>query len=355
MSKATERRQGILGSVLATGLASSQNAEPAPDRPEARPAAVDGAGTEPQGSGQSPARPRGSFMTNLIGGQADGLEQKLKDYEERWGKAIPMREDIDPKLVVHGPFHNRLSVAYDATRSEAFRSLKAKMAVTKGNTTPVMLREKEGGGYEAVYGYRRWHVCLQDGYLLRALILPKETTNAEVMVFQHFENEDREDISVIELGRQVVSWIKEAGYGSADKVAERLEITTQHLSELKLIGSLPELLLEVHPDPLKISFRAARSLARLHRDREKDVIERLKLLQKKTPIPTPAEATAFLVALGDTKAPAAATATKKVSVKAEVADGRISFGTQDLSEDVRKKFLKAVQAAAKQAGIEVQI
>ncbi|WP_199041167.1 MULTISPECIES: ParB N-terminal domain-containing protein [unclassified Dyella] len=353
MSKAKDRRNGILGSVLASGLATSGSASTDVDRIDGH--AVDGPDDHATEASEPPARTRGSFMSTMFGGQAQGLEQKLKEYEDRWGAAIPMRDDIDPKLVDHGPFHNRLGVAYDATRSEAFRSLKAKMAVTKGNTTPVMLREKDGGRYEAVYGYRRWQGCLQDGYLLRALILPKETTNEEVMVFQHFENEDREDISVIELGRQVESWMRDAGYGSADKVAARLEIGTQHLSELRLIGSLPDLLLEVHPDPLKISFRAARTLARLHRDREKDLIERLKLLQKKTPIPTAAEATAFLVALAEKKAPVPSNTARTASVKAEVSDGRISFVTNELSEDARKKFMKAVQAAAKQAGFEIQI
>lgn len=291
-------------------------------------------------------------MGGLFGGQAAGLEAQVQELSEKYKDALVVKK-IDAALVSPGPFRNRLASSYDRTRSDSFKQLAEQINASGGNVDPVCVRVR-GDGYEVIYGYRRWQVCLQDSLPLLAIVF-ESLSDDEAMVLQYYENQSREDPAIVELGRQAADWVKEAGYGNASKVAQRLEITPPHLSNLVLIGSLPDDLMEIHPDPQTISFRAARMMAVLHRDNASAFKARLQLLRKKTPIPSPAEATAFLVAMADQEGAGGKKGKELIALKAEVKDGQLTIPTKALGEAERKRFLKLLQEAAKKAGIHLSL
>ncbi|UJJ60589.1 ParB/RepB/Spo0J family partition protein [Rhodanobacter denitrificans] len=349
MSKVSDRRKGILGSVLA-GVA--QPAAPAQGaQPEAEAPSSDQAGVEAQGAPAAPAPQRRSYMGGLFTGEAAGLEARVKDLEAKYEGALIVKK-IDASLVNIGPFRNRLQTSYDRTRSEAFRQLAEQIKASGGNVDPVCVRVADEG-YEIIYGYRRWQVCLQDSLPLLAIVF-ETLTDEEAMVLQYYENQSREDPSIVELGRQAADWLKEAGYGNRDKVAKLLSVSPQYVSNLALIGTLPDELMDVHPDVQTISFRSARILATMQRDNAKGLHERLQQLRRKVPIPSPAEATAFLVAATAKPAPKSA-ASARPRLQAEVTNGVFSIPTRELSDGDAKRLMKVLREAAKKAGFDIAI
>ncbi|KZC32650.1 hypothetical protein RhoFW510R10_12105 [Rhodanobacter sp. FW510-R10] len=290
-------------------------------------------------------------MGGLFSGEAAGLEARVKELEARYQDALVVKK-IDASLVSAGPFRNRLATSYDRTRSESFKHLAEQIKASGGNVDPVCVRVV-ADGYEAIYGYRRWQVCLQDSLPLLAIVF-ESLSDEDAMVLQYFENQSRDNPSVVELGRQAADWLNAAGRGNRDKVAAQLGVTPSHLSNLALIGNLPDELMDIHPDVQSVSFRSARILAVMQRDKPKELHERLQLLRRKVPIPSAAEATAFLVAASAKPAPKGHSTTRP-RLRAEVKDGVFAIPTKDLSEGDTKRLMKVLQEAARKAGFDISL
>lgn len=347
MSKVSDRRKGILGSVLTGGAgAPSETTHPTSDSPSA---GADAAASPT--AALATTVQRRSYMGGLFTGEAAGLEARMAELTAKYQDALVVKK-IDPAIVDRGPFRNRLSTSYDRSRSEAFGKLAEQIKTTGGNVDPVCVRIA-GERFEIIYGYRRWQACLQDSLPLLAIVFDS-LSDEEAMVLQYFENQSRESPSVVELGRQAADWLKGIRRGEHQKVAAQLGVSPGYLSNLALIGGLPESLMEIHPDVQTMSFRAARTLAVLHRDNPKQLHERLQQLRRKTPIPSPAEATAFLVA-GNVASKPAKASPAPLRLRAEVKDGVFAIPTRELSNEDAKRLVKVLQEAAKNAGFDISV
>lgn len=102
--------------------------------------------------------------------------------------------ELDPEAVDHSPFHDRLE---NAGPDPVFEALKASIA-DGGQQVPILVRPHPGaeGRYQAAYGHRRLRAAQELGQKVRAVV--RQLTDAELVVAQGKENNDRADLSFIE-------------------------------------------------------------------------------------------------------------------------------------------------------------
>lgn len=356
MTSRRERRKNITAFML--GGAQSRTGE-APEVPQADepagqpPAQVVTPALTPAASGLHRTH-RTSAMASFVGNMNAGLEAELEALKQKFPEGtIPVRK-IDPSLIDVGLFANRLKSAFDPQLDAKFKELLEEIKATHGNEIPALVRpsKTKPNRYELIYGERRWHCVNRLGFELLTLVADVDDQQAALL--QHRENKNREDVSVVEHGMQVASWLAKAGYGSADELAAKLEVTPNYIYKLRLIGSMPKDLFEIHPDPRQMSYRAANLAARLFRDQPSVFMERLDVIRSTKPIPSAAVATSILVAPTTTQgAPSASKqALSRASSKWDGATFSISL--PDLNEAKKKQFHKEVAKLASKLGFEME-
>lgn len=195
-------------------------------------------------------------------------------------------KEIDPALVMATRFVNRSSHAFDPHRNAEFAELVEDIAAKGGNKVPGLVRPLPSPGpngemYECVYGHRRLSACRLNGVPFNALVAG--VSDDEAMLVQQAENLFRADLSPIERGKQIASYLNhrrnESGklqQGAREELAERLKLNPSVVSRLIAIGDIPDTLVESLPDARQVKFQDAIELGRLSRTDPDLLRERLR-------------------------------------------------------------------------------
>lgn len=296
-------------------------------------------------------RPGRSFLGGELSKHREGVETELAALKQRYEGSFPTKK-ISTNQIHRGPWANRLEEAFDEDLDESFRTLKSQIKAHGGNAAPIFVRtvpDKET--YELVYGERRWRACSQLGLDVQAVI--GTISDEDAVLLQHHENQGRANISVVESAYQVVSWYEALKRGDSLRLADRLNITPSYLSNLRMIGAnIPQAAVDAHPNIRALAYKSIRQLAVLYRDNPTVAQERVKQLKARTPVPSPTEATSFLLSGHWT---ASVEPSDKVATKARASftDAGLVFPLAEIESDKRKRFLAALATLSMKFGIEI--
>lgn len=199
---------------------------------------------------------------------------------------------IDTAQIRKSPFVNRLPSAFDPDSNTSFAALLDDIRVHGRNLQPAQVRKIQGAGegepvFELITGERRWRCCEILKIPLWAEVV--EVDDAGAMTLMFTENQNRKDLSPVETGLQVESFLAamrddesgRASRGTVKALAERLGMDRDHVGKLSLIGQIPDEVLASLENPERLTFRVAHALGRACRDQADAVAERLAVLPKK--------------------------------------------------------------------------
>lgn len=190
---------------------------------------------------------------------------------------------LDPETVRLTAFDNRDPKSFDDDDRD-FRDLKADIEAQGGNLIPGLVRplEEPDGKviYEVVYGNRRMMACRRLGLPFKTFI--QSIPDEDAMLLQHVENAHRKNLSAIETGQKIRSFLDHrrsnsgrVAEGALALLADTLKLNKRHVAKLAMIGSIPERVLAAIPDVRDIPFRPAHVLAKQCRDNLDGVLVRL--------------------------------------------------------------------------------
>ena len=169
-----------------------------------------------------------------------------------------------------------------------------------GILVPILVRDRQEGGYEVVSGHRRRHAAEIVG-LERVPVIVRELTDDEAVIAMVDSNLQREEILPSEkafafkMKLEALSHQGKAGEASRQLVGklESADIVGQNIGEsgrqiqryIRLTELLPELLEMV--DRKKIKFNPAVELSYLSKDEQKDLLE---VMEKDETVPSLSQA-----------------------------------------------------------------
>lgn len=140
--------------------------------------------------------------------------------------------EIDPSEISPSAIADRFDGEYDGTAIEEIVSSMRE----RGQIVPGLVRPREGGGYQIVFGRRRLAAAKALGIRFRAIV--RELTDEQAIVFQGEENTNRNDLSFIEKCAFALS-LESAGY-RRDIICASLATGKSHISEmLRIANAIP--------------------------------------------------------------------------------------------------------------------
>lgn len=198
--------------------------------------------------------------------------------------APPVR--IDPKEICWSTWGNRLEERFEGPDFEAFVE---DINSTGGNKAPGVVRllaetTKDGHKYELASGHRRHRACLDSGN--KFLCFVKQLSDIELQEELESENRNRIDPAAIERAIQYKRQLK--SYRSQEHMSEVMRITKSTMSRYLMMADIPEPVIALISDQLKITLDAGCTFMQFYlKDENKETYERnlqaLKTVGKKQP------------------------------------------------------------------------
>lgn len=294
-------------------------------------------------SPKSPAPPdrQSSYLGRRFSEDNKGLQAQIDALTAKYGDSLAVKTIPTKDVHLSTSRFNRLMLTVQRGYP-AFDELVESIKNTGGNQTPILVRTlKDVDGYELVYGERRWRACTVLSLPVKAIIAD-DLDDGIAIQLQQTENTARQSVSAIEHGWQVVSWASSLKHGETGGLADLLGIAVPHLSNLKLIGALPQSLADAHPDVTQVPFRAARRLAVLYRDEQALFEDRLATIAPMRPTISPGEATKRLLA---------ASGTPKPNARERAASPRFAFTMGAVPKKDRENVIAAIRKALEPYGV----
>lgn len=208
--------------------------------------------------------------------------------------------------VVWSRFYNRDPMTLSPANPR-FMELVEAMRAHATNVSPIAVHPlpeaDRRGVFEIAYGHRRLEAAKFLGWdSIGAIILPPLSTKDQARL-QLVENSGKADVSVLEQAKQVSSQFAARVWASAQEMASATGKSRAYVQHLKSIGDLvPDAIFLAHPDPHRISYRDARSLANLSKQARSVLEDRIESLRQRRNHFKAGAATRFLLTGEVTKA-----------------------------------------------------
>lgn len=229
--------------------------------------------------------------TQIVDLQAE-LAQ-LREKLNKWDGSMPTSY-LDPKEISRSRLANRHAKAFTTAD---FERLKESIQASGGNVQPILVAEKEEGGYELVFGHRRHQACLELGLKVLALIWDKPLGAEAHFLAMERENRERTDLSAFETGMMYLSALdeKEGFYRSERQLAEATGVSRRWIQKTLRVARLPPAILEAFESPLDIKPAHAEAVQAALDENPKAVLKRAeKLRQRETKLRVNAVVAALL-------------------------------------------------------------
>jgi ParB family chromosome partitioning protein len=273
-------------------------------------------GSESQGEQTVPGRMLAA-STESVGAQYQQLKAEVQKAKDSGLWVM----ELDPKLVHPGPLADRLGLSLDANDPamvELRRTLKR-----DGQIQPISVRPRPGhsGQYEIVTGNRRHAAALQldaeteGGFKVRAVLDGGAGDVAHRALRMYAENAARMNLSPYELALAFRRWLDDALFASQDDIAAATDLSKSSISKYLALAAIPEAVIAAFPDPRAISLRWSDQLWPVLKEHRAALLNVAARITAENNPRTPEETLRALLGAGDTKKPAKAVKTEKVSVR----------------------------------------
>lgn len=133
----------------------------------------------------------------------------------------------------------------------------ARSIAQRGVIQPVIVRPRQGGGYELVAGERRWRAA-QRARLHEIPAIVRELTDADTFALALIENIQREDLNPVEEAEAYQRLVGDQGY-TAVEVARMVDKSRSHIANMLRLLVLPQPVLKMIADK-SLSMGHARAL-----------------------------------------------------------------------------------------------
>lgn len=225
--------------------------------------------TLPEEDSGSPEAARSSFpavpIARAIETQHRNAMSELKALEasiERSKEAGLVIEEIDPALADPSPYWDRdMRFLEDPSFAEFREDVRR-----QGQQSPALLRPHptEPGRFETCFGHRRLFACRALGIKLRAVV--QRLSEAQMAGAAYSENTHRQGVSILEQSRALSRYIDRGVFPSKQALADALNVSRSHISNLTSYAEIPENVLKALGDWRKCTFREAIQLLKASRD-----------------------------------------------------------------------------------------
>lgn len=225
----------------------------------------------------------GGLMRHQAHRKADLLDTKYAG-----GEANPVMP-LKTSDIRKGPYRNRLPSSFDPEVNTAFASLLEDIRIQKRNLQPIQVRRLDDAAegepqFQLITGERRWRCCQLLQIPVWAEVLEIDDAGAMALMFS--ENQHRKDLSAVERGQQIESFLTVMRSGSSGRVsrgsvkelAEDLGLNADYVSRAALIGQIPDTILALMEHPERLTYVVALELAKAWRDESDKVQQRAESL-----------------------------------------------------------------------------
>lgn len=174
-------------------------------------------------------------------------------------------EEIDSNLADPSPYWDRdLRFLEDISFVAFVDDLRL-----RGQQSPALVRPhpSNSGRFEVCFGHRRLFACRNLGVRLRAIVKP--LSEAQMAGASYSENAHREGVSTLEQARALARYIERGVFPSKQALADALNVSRSHVSNLTSYSEIPDRVLEALGDWRKCTFRDAGNLLKAARDPER--------------------------------------------------------------------------------------
>ncbi len=144
--------------------------------------------------------------------------------------------------------------------NEAFRTLKAEIAVAGGNIQPIKVRPLPGhdGEYEIVFGHRRHRACFELG--LPVLAVLSDLHDSEMWLQMERENRARADLSPYEQGMHYQHALDAGLFPSNRKLAEAIGVDLGQVGKVLALARLHDDIVAAFKSPADIQVNWSKTL-----------------------------------------------------------------------------------------------
>jgi ParB family transcriptional regulator, chromosome partitioning protein len=206
---------------------------------------------------------------------------ELKALEESLEKSKAaglVIEQIDPAHADPSPYWDRdIRFLQDSNFTSFLEDIRR-----NGQQSPALLRPHPivDGRYEVCFGHRRMFACRSLGLRLHAVVKP--LSEAQMAGAAYSENAHREGVSILEQARALAKYVERGVFPSKQALADALNVSRSHVSNLTSYAEIPELVLAGLGDWRRCTFREASSLLKAVRDddRREKILEIAKRLSE---------------------------------------------------------------------------
>ena len=188
---------------------------------------------------------------------ADAYHQ-LQQQVEAWQRDGSLVVEVPPEKIYDTVWRDRHPLGCN---DEVFLMLCQSIA-RDGQIAPVALRP-QGEGYDIVYGHRRVAACRSLGRPVRAVVIDTDVRGLVARML--IENAQRKDLSPIERAVQYRRLIAQ-GVMARDEIARLLGVTPQQVSNILVLGEIPERVLVALGDARTISIATGKRLVQALRE-----------------------------------------------------------------------------------------
>ena len=147
----------------------------------------------------------------------------------------------------------------DFVDTPAFKELTGLIAITGGNTVPILVRLLSDNSHELVYGHRRLAACKLVGLKVNALVARGLSDEQAVRAMAH-ENTGRHDLSPLEKGRWYAQLREELVYKSDSALSRALGVDKSDVSNALALARLPVVIIDAFSSPHDLQYRFAKGL-----------------------------------------------------------------------------------------------
>jgi ParB family chromosome partitioning protein len=174
-------------------------------------------------------------------------------------------EEIDANLADPSPYWDRDP---RLTQDASFASFVDEIR-QRGQQSPALVRPhpSDPGRFEVCFGHRRLLACRTLGIRLRAIVRP--LSEGQMAGAAYSENAHRQGVSILEQARALARYIDRGVFPSKQALADALNVSRSHVSNLSSYAELPDRVLEALGDWRKCTFRDAGNLLKAVRDPER--------------------------------------------------------------------------------------
>jgi len=195
--------------------------------------------------------------------------------------------EIDADKIDFSPDINHREQGWLSDANSGFVKL-LKSIERNGQKIPIMVKRKEGGRYELIYGSRRRQVAISLDRPVRAIIA-SGISDTEAHTLALLENQNNEGLSPIEEARAVLGYKEKHAPISDSDVASVFSKSRQWVSYQNSLATLDPLIIDQCSNPWVITERATRDFRKTwnadtkSRDRWKKILNNLAKKDKKLP------------------------------------------------------------------------